>query len=245
LIVVPAGTWIKIRVDDLVSSDRNQAGQTFTATLAQPLVMDGIVVARRGQTLEGRVTEAVKAGRVKGRSRLGVEIVEMQLADGRQVPVRTQLVEYSGGSSNGRDAGAVATATGAGAAIGAAADGGFGAGMGAIAGAGASVIGVLMTRGRATEIYPEAVVTLRLIEPVTVNTERAPNAFLPTRQEDYERTTLNRRQLQPYRPAYLPYIYDPWFYSWPGYWNGPSLGLFHGGRFGPRYYPRAGWGRRW
>src|SRR4051812_4280373 len=62
---VPAGIWITIRVNEPLSSDRNQPGDTFTATLAQPLVANGRVIARRGQTVAGVVVEARKAGNVK------------------------------------------------------------------------------------------------------------------------------------------------------------------------------------
>src|SRR5207245_855044 len=41
---VPAGAWITVRVNEPLSSDRNQPGDTFTATLAQPLVANGRVI---------------------------------------------------------------------------------------------------------------------------------------------------------------------------------------------------------
>ncbi len=55
-LVVPAGTWITVRVDQPLSSDRNQPGDAFTATLAQPIVANGRVIARRGQTVSGVVS---------------------------------------------------------------------------------------------------------------------------------------------------------------------------------------------
>jgi len=112
--------------------------------LEQPLVADGWVVSRRGETVMGRIVTARKAGRVKGVSELEVELSELVLADGRQVRIRTQLFENSGGASRGRDAGAIGTTSGLGAAIGAAAGGGRGAGIGAAAGAAAAVAGVLV-----------------------------------------------------------------------------------------------------
>lgn len=229
-ITIPAGAWIKIRVDQALSSDRNRPGDGFSGTLAQPIVADGIVVAHRGQTIEGRVTEALKAGRAKGTSRLGMELTEIGLVDGQQMPVRTQLVEYNGDTSKGRDAAAIGASTGAGAAIGAAAGGGFGAGMGAIAGAVASGIGVLATRGRATEIYPETVVTFRTLAPISVSTDRSAQAFQPVRQTDYERQSLDRRPAPQPSPSLYYGGYNPYFYG-PGYW-GPSFYNY----WGPRYY---------
>ena len=118
--------------------------------------------------------------------------MEIGLVDGQQMPVRTQLMEYAGGTSNARDATAVGTATGLGAMVGGVADGGFGAGMGAIAGAAASTIGVLVTRGRATEVYQETPVTFRTLAPITISTERSEQAFQPVGREDYQQTELKR-----------------------------------------------------
>lgn len=242
-LTLPAGTWIKIRVDEPLSSNRNQPGDQFTATLVQPLVVDGFVVARSGQTVGGRITSAEKAGRIKGTSRLGLELTELALVDGSQLPIRSQLIEYAGDTSKGRDATAVAATTGMGAAIGAAADGGFGAGMGAIAGAAASIVGVLVTRGRATEVYPESVLTFRTLEPLAISTERAEGAFLPVQAQDYEQT-LQRRETRPAPslysgsyPPYYPYYWgSPWGY-WP-YWYGPSVFIYSG----PWYYRSYGHG---
>jgi hypothetical protein len=240
---LPAGTWITIRMNQEVSSDHNLPGDSFTATLLQPIVANGFVVARRGQTLGGRVAEAEKAGRVKGTSRLGVELTELSLVDGQQLPIRTQLIQYSGGTSAGRDATAIGTTTGVGAAIGAAADGGFGAGMGAIAGAAASTIGVLVTRGRATVLYPEETVTFRTLQPLTISTEQSDQAFQAVNQEDYEPNRLQQRIVR--RPPSLYYpgyyaggSYDP-FYS--PYFYGPRFYYFSG----PRYYGGRRYFRRW
>ena len=234
-LTLPAGSWITIRVDQPLSSDHNQPGDAFAGTLVQPLVVNGIVIARRGQTVGGRVAEAQKAGRAKGTSRLGLEVTEISLVDGLQMPVRTQLVERRGTTSVGRDAAAVGTATGVGAAIGAAADGGFGAGMGAIAGAAASTIGVLVTRGNPTVVYPESVLTFRLEEPVTISTERAVEAFQPVGQADYDRPA--------YRPGLPPAPYPPPYYAgyYPPFFYGPGLFFYSG----PRFFYGRGLYRRW
>jgi len=50
-LTIPAGTWISVRTDQMLSSDHNQPGDAFTATLVQPLVANGRVVARRGQIM--------------------------------------------------------------------------------------------------------------------------------------------------------------------------------------------------
>ena len=233
-ITLPAGSWVTIRVNEPLSSNHSHQGDGFSATLVQPVIAQGIVVARRGQTLGGRVTEALKAGRVKGTSQLAIELTDLSLVDGQHIPLKTELVHYSGGTSVGRDVTAVGATTGVGALIGAAADGGRGAAIGAGAGAAASLIGVLVTRGKQTVIFPEDVLTFKTSAPMTISTEGASQAFQPARQEDYDsRPAMQRRPpvavARPY--PYYPYPYGPYYYG-PGFY-GPSVVI--GGRFGRRW----------
>jgi hypothetical protein len=88
---VPAGALISVRVNQWLSSDRNHAGDTFSAVLDQPVVAHGWVVARRGQTVIGRVDVAQKASDGNGVSKLGLEITELTLVDGEQIPVSTEM----------------------------------------------------------------------------------------------------------------------------------------------------------
>jgi hypothetical protein len=250
------GTFITVRVNQVLSSDRNQQGDAFTATLDRPIVVDGFIVAQRGQTLAGRVSEAQKAGRVKGVSHLGIQLTDLTVADGQQVPIQSALVTRSGRTSEGRDAGAIAGTTAAGAVIGTAADWGRGAAIGAGAGAAAGIIGVLLTRGQPTIIYPEQLLTFRIDAPVTIATERAPQAFRTVEPGDYNQPSgpqLQRRQAGPppagygyagpgYGPYYDPYPYygyGPYYgfgYGYPGFYGGGII--IRGGGF------RGGGGRR-
>jgi hypothetical protein len=240
-LTIRPGTYITVHVDQWLSSDKNQQGDTFFASLAEPLIVDGVVVAQRGQTVRGRVTEAQKAGRVEGTSKLAVELTGLTLVDGSQVGLQSHMVTRNGSTSEGRDAGAVATTTALGAIIGAGADYGRGAAIGAGAGAAAGIVGVLLTRGRPTVIGPESVLTFQLGTPVTIATDRAPQAFRYAESRDYGHESYAsepgpRRPLapRPVYPAYPPY-YGPAYY--PYYW-GPGLSVYVGPRFsyGGYYY---------
>ncbi|HTP85558.1 MAG TPA: hypothetical protein VMJ34_01360 [Bryobacteraceae bacterium] len=242
-ITLPAGTWVSFRVNQPISSDHSQQGDAFMGTLAEPLVSNGIVIARRGQTVEGRVTLAQKAGRVSGTSKLGVEITEIGIADGQQINVHTQMVERRGDTSYGRDATAIGATTATGAIIGAGVNDGVGAGVGAAAGLVASTVGVLLTRGKPTVLYPEQVLTFRLIDPVTVKADFNNEAFQPVSQQDYERSSLRAYGPRPAPSLYggyygygygYPYpYYGPYYYGayYPWFW-GPSFGVrIYGGGF--------------
>jgi hypothetical protein len=237
-ITLPAGTMIPVRLTEWLSSDKNQSGDQFSATLEQPLVANGWVVAVRGQIVTGRVAQAKKAGRVSGVSQLGVELSELTLVDGQVLAVRTQLLQSSAGTSNGRDAAGVATTTGLGAAIGAAAEGGEGAAIGAGAGAVAGIIGVLTTRGRPTVIPPESMLTFRLEVPLSISTEQSQMAFQPVRPSDYrgdQDAYANPRHRVVSGPSYpRPYYY------YPGPWYGggfyPGLYFGYSGFYGPSFH---------
>jgi hypothetical protein len=245
-LTVPAGTVLLIRTNDLLSTDRDQVGDQFTATLDQPLIVNGWVIARRGQTIIGQVKDVRKAGRVKGTSELGVELTDITIVDGRQLPILTELWKGSGGTSHGQDAATIGTTTGLGAAIGAAADWGTGAAIGAGAGAAAGIAAVLLTRGRPTVVPPETQLSFRLVDPVTIDTTQSQQAFLPVNQEDYE---VGRRG---YRggprvaggyPGPYPYAYAyPYGYYSPYYYPYPYFGLYYGG-WGRGYYGRRGFRR--
>jgi hypothetical protein len=235
-LVLPAGTLVIVRLSDPLSSDRNKTGDGFTAILDQPLVAQGWVVARRGQTVTGQVAVAQKAGRVQGASQLAVELTELEAVDGGQMPVRTELVQSSAGTSRGRDAVGIGTTTGMGAVIGAAAGRGEGAAVGAGIGAVAGIAGVLSTRGRATELYPETLLTFRLQDPVTITTLQSMQAFRPVNQADYSGNdgrrdmprTVGVVESYPPPPYYYPPYYYPGYYGYYGY--GPTVFV------GPRGY---------
>jgi hypothetical protein len=208
--------------------------------LTQPIVVNGIVVARRGQTVQGRVSTAEKAGRVSGTSKLGLELTQLVLVDGQQVPLHSQMVLRDGGTSHGRDAAAIGTTTAVGAAIGAGVNGGVGAGVGAGAGLIVSTIGVLLTRGYPAVIYPETVLTFKVLDPITISTANTPDAFRPVTPQDYQSNALQRMvsSAPPPRPAYVaPYPYPyPYYYAPAPFYYGPSF-FFYGG-YGRGY-------RRW
>jgi hypothetical protein len=240
------GTYVTVRLSQGLSSDRNQVGDGFAATLAAPVIVDGVVIANRGQTVGGKVTEAKKAGRVEGVSRLAVQLTDLTLSDGQPVPLQTQLFSKNGPTSVGRDVGAVGATTATGALIGAAAGWGRGAAIGAGAGALVGIVGVLVTRGRPTYLYPEQSLTFRVEAPVAISTEAAPQAFRWVGPYDYQQQP--QYGARPPNAGYpnagysgygypAPYAY-PYAYGYgygSPYW-GPGIGLYWG-----RGY--RGWGR--
>jgi len=257
-LTVRQGTYVTVRINQWLSSDRNKKGDTFTGTLNQPVVVDGIVVAQRGQAVYGEVSESQKAGRVEGTSRLGLQLTQLTLVDGDQASVQSQMVTRNGQTSQGRDAAAIGVTTGLGAAIGAGVNGGVGAGVGAGAGLVVGVLGVLLTRGRPTVIYPESLLTFQTTGPVEIATDRAPQAFQPVNAQPnygggygqrYGQGPVTANGPAPYpapgpAPAYgygaYPGYYPPAYaYGYPypyyggfGLYVGPGFGFYGRGYYG-------------
>jgi hypothetical protein len=170
-VTVPAGTLLPVRLIEAVSSDRNHSGDTFTATLDEPLVVDGFVIAEKGARVEGRIIETQQAGRVKGLSSIGLELTRLNTADGQHVEISTASFTKTGPQSRGEDAAKIGGAAAIGAAIGAIAGGGKGAAIGAGVGGAAGTGGVMATRGKPAVLPSETKISFRLNNPVTI-TER-------------------------------------------------------------------------
>ena len=225
LLTIPAGTFITVRVNEPLSSDKNHPGDAFSATLVLPIVVNGIVIAEPGQTLEGQVARVQKHG-VGHAAELGIRLTTLSLVDGQQVTINSQLISRQGGTTpGGAEAGTVIATTGLGAAIGAAADWGTGAAIGAGAGAAAGLIGVLVTHNHPSVIYPEQVLTFRLDAAQTISTASAPHAFRYFEPGEYGRASANapgpnqQHTTAPPPPApYYGYPYPyPYYYGYPYY----------------------------
>ena len=244
-LTIQPGSFLTIRVDQPLSSNQNHEGDYFSGTLAQPVVIDGIVVAQRGQTVSGRVSTAFKGGLGKGPSKLGLELTSLTAVDGQQVPLQTQLVTRAANHSNaGRNVATVGTTTAVGAVIGTAADWGTGAAIGAGVGAIAGLAGVLLTPGAPAVVYPESVLTFRVQAAAVVETDRAPQAFRYVETSDYQQPAVEQSRVQgppAQRPApyYAPYPYP---YPYPYYAYGPYYPYYWGPSFGVVIGPRWGYG---
>lgn len=170
-VTLASGTLLQVRLNERLSSDRNVVGDAFAATLDQPLVVDGYVIAERGARVLGRIVDVTPAGRVKGVAEMAVELASLTTADGQEINLRTASFVRKGDTSHKNDAVKVGVGSAIGAAIGAIAGGGKGAAIGAGSGAAAGTAAVLATRGKAAVLEPETRISFRLESPVTI-TER-------------------------------------------------------------------------
>jgi len=167
-VVLDAGTTLRVRTTNTLSTKLQKAGDTFEVSLADPIVVDGKEVVAKNTMLMGRVVDSDPGGRVKGVASLSIELNHLHTAGGQMVEISTNNVSVEAASSAKKDAVKVGVATAVGTAIGAIAGGGKGAGIGAATGAGAGTAVVLGTRGDAAEIAGESLLNFSLRSPVTL-----------------------------------------------------------------------------
>jgi hypothetical protein len=170
-VTLPSGTVIPIRMTDTLDSATTQSNSVFHGSLAGDLIVDGMVVAKSGAAVTGRVITAKDATHFSGSSELSIELTRIDTVD-HPVDVVTDAFTKNG-AGRGKN---TAIKTGGGAAVGAILGGLLGGGKGAAIGAasgggiGAGVNGV--TRGQQVQIPTETLVSFHLQSPISVTTSR-------------------------------------------------------------------------
>jgi hypothetical protein len=172
---VPAGTAITITLLDTISTDASKEGDKFKATLAEPILVNGKVVAEKGDKVNGTVKTVEEPGRVKGRARLELVLNEIKIGNQTYNTSTEPFIVVAGDDKN-RDAAIIAGGAGVGAVIGAVAGGKKGAALGAIIGGGSGTTAVLVTKGKQLKLDPETRVNFVLSDDMKLPVIRTANS---------------------------------------------------------------------
>jgi len=158
---------VSVRLMDSLSTGSTQRGDTFSATLASPLIWHNRVVADQGAHITGRVTQVVSAGWFK---RPAVITLSLGTARGRSgsFPVQTGDLTIKADSSAKRNLLIIGGTAGLGAAIGGASAGGKGAAIGAAAGGGAGTLGAYLAGNQEIVLPSETLLTFH-VSSVTIS----------------------------------------------------------------------------
>jgi hypothetical protein len=164
---VPEGTELTVALVNPISTATNKAGDDFTASLVEPIVVGGQTVVSKGALVNGRVIDSEGSGRVSGKA--NIRLVLTSIGEGAKThPIVTKAFVAEAEATKKRDAGLIGGAAGIGAAIGAIAGGKGGAAKGAIIGGAAGTGGVLATKGKEVEFDSEARLKFTLEKSVSL-----------------------------------------------------------------------------
>jgi type IV secretion system protein VirB10 len=157
-VVVEKGTVIPVELLNQLSTKNVEAGDNIYARTIFPITVDNQVIIPVGTHVRGKVQEAERPGRVKGKASLTLAFHTMVLPSGITLPIYGSLggsdegtregeATIKGNSTKGKDIGDIAKA-GAGAGIlGGLIRGKKGIAVGGGAGASVALASVLLTRG--------------------------------------------------------------------------------------------------
>ena len=166
-LVLEPGTRVRVRLAQTIDTKRNRAGDRFSATLDEPLVVGDRVAVPRGTPFEGHVVTSAESGRFKGRAALALRLDSFTLR-GVTYDVATNRPSRVSAGHKKRNWMWIGGGSGGGAAIGAIAGGGAGALIGAGAGAAAGSVGAAFTGKRHVVLPVESPVTFALQAPVAI-----------------------------------------------------------------------------
>ncbi len=94
--LVPAGATLHCRLTQTLSTKLNYPGQFFTATISEPLMINGREAVPAGATLEGRVAWMARPGRIKGVGEMRLSADRITLPNGRSFPITALLLSTYG-----------------------------------------------------------------------------------------------------------------------------------------------------
>ncbi|MES2222617.1 MAG: BON domain-containing protein [Acidobacteriota bacterium] len=166
-IVVPAGTRIRVRLGQTLSTKQNQTGDPFAGVVVDSVRVRGQTVIRAGARARGVVTESKGLGKFKGQAVLAIRLDSVS-ADGRTYQVRTSHVERVEKGKGKRSAVMTGGGAGLGALIGGLAGGGKGALIGGLVGGGGGAAGSAFTGNKDLVIPAESILTFDLERSLTV-----------------------------------------------------------------------------
>ena len=160
---VATGTRVAVSMGETLSASKNNAGDSFSGVLAEPLASEsGATVYARGTRVSGTVAAAKGRGRFKGAGDLAIELTSI----GGQSVSASEYEKAQAGKGK-RTGAMIGGGAGLGAIIGGLAGGGKGALIGGLAGAGAGTAASAYTGNKDVVIPAETIVTFTLTAPFT------------------------------------------------------------------------------
>jgi hypothetical protein len=171
-LVISADSVIGLQSDTTVTSERARVEDRVEARVTRDVKVGDRVAIPAGARAIGYVTDVKQGGKFKEQARLAIRFQTIVLADGTRMPISTAAVEREGEGKGNSTAAKMGGAAVAGTILGAILGGGKGAAIGGAAGAGAGAAAVEASDRSVATLRAGEPITVRLLSPVTVTSER-------------------------------------------------------------------------
>ena len=171
-LIVPNAAVLGLQIQTPVSTEKARVEDRVEARVTRDLAVDGRTAIPSGTRVLGSVTLVERGGKVKERARLGVRFHTLVLADGTEMPFRSEAIYRDGESPAGDSTRKIGGAAAGGAILGAILGGKKGAIVGGATGAAGGTAVVMAGDRNAATLPVGAVVTVRLSAPLTVAVEK-------------------------------------------------------------------------
>ena len=166
-VVIPAGAVLTVTLDQTVNSKTASNGDSFVASLAEPVTVGGSVVLPPATKVTGTIVRAQSAGRFKGNALLQLTLDSLKV-NGTPYSIQTTEFEDAGKGRGKRTAIGAGGGAAFGAIVGALAGGGKGAAIGALAGGGAGTAGAAFTGKKDIVLPAETRLHFKLAQPLSI-----------------------------------------------------------------------------
>jgi len=171
-LVVSADSVIGLQTENRITSETARVEDRIEARVTRDVKVGDRVAIPAGARALGTVTQVERGGKFKERARLGLRFHTLVLADGTRIPMSTETIYRDGDSPVNGSAAKIGGGAVGGAILGAILGGAKGAAIGATAGAGGGAATVMAGDRSAVVLAPGTPMTVRILSPVTVTTER-------------------------------------------------------------------------
>jgi hypothetical protein len=165
--IIDQGTQVTVRLIDPIDSEKNQAGDTFHATLNAALTSDGEEAVPAGVELTGHLVDVKSASKFAGQSVVVLQLDRLSYG-GKTYGLETDQYRKEGKSRGKNTAEKVGGGAILGGIIGAIAGGGKGAAIGTVAGAGAGGAAQAASKSQQIKLASETVLNFVLQAPIEV-----------------------------------------------------------------------------
>ena len=171
-LTVPSDAVLGLQIERTVSSELARVEDRVDARVTRDVRVGDRIAIPAGSTVRGSVSEVDRGGRMKGKARLAIKFHTIVLADGTQLPLKTDAVVREGQSPGNESAAKVGGAAIGGAILGAILGGGKGAAIGGAVGAGAGTAAAMSNDRNPATLAAGTTVTVRMQAPVTVTVQK-------------------------------------------------------------------------